>query len=377
MSSPIASLSSVRLPRVGTSTTVCTTSTLFSTADTASTAATSVFDFDFVAPAPPASKNILSLDAGGVRGIFELVVLEKLQVSLDELCEESDQPAVKLIDLFDEVIGVSAGGLVAILIGALRLSPAQAIDHFTTIAEAIFKPSGRIPRWLKFAPWNYAQRRSSSSQIDRAFAHLIELSGYEADVSLGHFENLPQKITVVALDTTNITAPVLFSTQTPAHSSIPLCTAARATTAAPRYYKPVSHNGAQFVDGAVGYSNPVGLVDALPHETNMLFSIGAGTRDSVSMAGDISLGGLFSGIKALAGVVTCPTVAHRAAEKLFRACGREDAYIRLEPPCDFAEVRIDCWKRVPELLLRSREFVERPEVAVMLRQTARRLLAAK
>lgn len=63
--------------------------------------------------------RILSLDGGGVRGLSSLLVLERLMNEIQQLKGDS-QPALPC-QYFDLISGTSTGGLIAIMLGRLRM----------------------------------------------------------------------------------------------------------------------------------------------------------------------------------------------------------------------------------------------------------------
>lgn len=75
--------------------------------------------------------RILSLDGGGVRGISSLYILRALmiQVSLQHASEggQSLGPIPKPADYFDLICGTSTGGLIALMLGRLRM-----VSHILT-----------------------------------------------------------------------------------------------------------------------------------------------------------------------------------------------------------------------------------------------------
>jgi hypothetical protein len=83
---------------------------------------------------PPAltsrrKKNILSLDGGGLRGVFTLVILKRL-------CEIAGRP---IRDLFDLIVGCSAGGVLACGLGILGFTADDGIDLFLAMGEEAFR----------------------------------------------------------------------------------------------------------------------------------------------------------------------------------------------------------------------------------------------
>jgi Patatin-like phospholipase len=88
---------------------------------------------DSVAPLEPKMENrplrILSLDGGGVRGLSILFILQKIMEQIRrEIAEESQQSSEKPqlstplpCEYFDLICGSSTGGLIALMIGRLRM----------------------------------------------------------------------------------------------------------------------------------------------------------------------------------------------------------------------------------------------------------------
>lgn len=70
--------------------------------------------------------KILSLDGGGVRGLSSLYILKELmsQIVREQRAENSppSSPGVALpCDYFDLICGTSTGGLIALMLGRLRM----------------------------------------------------------------------------------------------------------------------------------------------------------------------------------------------------------------------------------------------------------------
>lgn len=69
--------------------------------------------------------RILSLDGGGVRGISSLYILKELmaQVARQHRAENPQSPELfpRPCDYFDLICGTSTGGLIALMLGRLRM----------------------------------------------------------------------------------------------------------------------------------------------------------------------------------------------------------------------------------------------------------------
>jgi patatin-like phospholipase/acyl hydrolase len=70
--------------------------------------------------------RILALDGGGVRGLSSLLIVEKLMREVQMILIDSgkmntdDKPPLPC-DVFDLICGTSTGGLIAIMLGRLRM----------------------------------------------------------------------------------------------------------------------------------------------------------------------------------------------------------------------------------------------------------------
>jgi patatin-like phospholipase/acyl hydrolase len=63
--------------------------------------------------------RVLALDGGGVRGLSSLLILQKLMSEIQRLKGDSQPPLP--CQYFDLICGTSTGGLIAIMLGRLRM----------------------------------------------------------------------------------------------------------------------------------------------------------------------------------------------------------------------------------------------------------------
>ncbi|KAH6905089.1 hypothetical protein BKA70DRAFT_506546 [Coprinopsis sp. MPI-PUGE-AT-0042] len=87
---------------------------------------------------PDGKLRVLSLNGGGFRGLGMLYALDAIMKAANTRNREPTDPQLKPRDVFDYVIGTSAGGLVAVLIGRLGLDCTTAIAEYKTLASALF-----------------------------------------------------------------------------------------------------------------------------------------------------------------------------------------------------------------------------------------------
>lgn len=77
--------------------------------------------------------QILSLDGGGIRGLFSAAILAAVEEDL----------RIRLADCFDLIAGTSTGGIIAIALG-LGLSPAQIVEFYLKHGSAVFSNQMRL-----------------------------------------------------------------------------------------------------------------------------------------------------------------------------------------------------------------------------------------
>jgi len=198
--------------------------------------------------------RILSIDGGGIRGIFPATFLTSLEKTY--LSDES------VADYFDLIAGTSTGGIIALgLASGLRASRLR--DAYVQHGHKIFPPPrtgvpGTVEQW-----WNNLCR-CFRRRYDRA-ALLHVLQDTLGDRKLGEATS---RLCIPSLDGRY---GEVYIFKTPHHpdfrkdSQEPMTKVAAATAAAPTYFSPLSDGGYTFVDGGVWANNPVmiALVDAL------------------------------------------------------------------------------------------------------------------
>lgn len=74
--------------------------------------------------------RILALDGGGVRGLSSLLIIEKLMREVQRIMIDSGKPTPDgkpplPCEIFDLICGTSTGGLIAIMLGRLRMVRAR------------------------------------------------------------------------------------------------------------------------------------------------------------------------------------------------------------------------------------------------------------
>ncbi|KAG6901047.1 hypothetical protein C0995_001463, partial [Termitomyces sp. Mi166 len=220
-------------------------------------------------------------DDGGVRGLSELIILREIMFRLMSM--ENTEVMPKPCDYFDIIGGVGTGGVIALMLGRLRMPINLAIEKYVNFSQDIY--SG-VKKWKK--------EKFRASAFESGMRGILESAGFSEGV-LMQDDGSSCKSFVVALPSANMTPRIFRTYKVKANQGYD-CTvvqAARATTAAPELFKPVSITcgglSETFIGAGLGHSNPTNLVlkevvmvFGLSKTVACLVSIGAGHPGHVS-----------------------------------------------------------------------------------------------
>ncbi|TGJ84807.1 hypothetical protein E0Z10_g3967 [Xylaria hypoxylon] len=247
-----------------------------------------------------AGVRILSLDGGGVGAIVELLILRAIQKLLG--------PKLPIHMFFDLMVGTSAGGLVALGLGARGWSVDEAISKFKTISKEVFRPRdlNRVPFLGDFTNVFYGslhKTQTLESVLQREFSDEL-LFG-----STSSFQHMP-KVAVTSSSIFGKQAAILanynrpqdankslgyhFSRSDTASKEMKIWEAATATFALPRYFKSFHkvETHKSYIGGTADFACPAWVAhreaqliwDDIAIEPDIFLSIGTGrnVRESTS-----------------------------------------------------------------------------------------------
>tara|TARA_A100001391_G_scaffold127943_2_gene87510 strand:- start:86 stop:1081 length:996 start_codon:yes stop_codon:yes gene_type:complete len=190
--------------------------------------------------------HILSLDGGGIKGLFSAAVLAKLE----------EDHGVRVIDHFDLIVGTSTGGILAIALG-LGVPPAKLVEFYVEHGPSIFggAPEGRVRGFIHSLRRRKYGNESLRESIQSVFG----------DRTLG------ESAKRLVIPTYNLGRDEVRLFKTAHHSrlkrdwKIPAWQIAMATSAAPTFFS--AWRGIEdqrLVDGGVWANNPtmVGIIEA-------------------------------------------------------------------------------------------------------------------
>jgi predicted acylesterase/phospholipase RssA len=230
---------------------------------------------------PWSGRAILALDGGGIRGLASLFVLKKLmeEIANIEMIEAKEggrsqarQPAeYRPCHYFDLIGGTSSGGLVAIMLGRLRMTVDEAMVEYKKLSENAFMTKGH--KWLRPNSLPEMDSGRLEETVQETFEKLEpENSSVVEEAKLFRSDSMRCRTVVcsmfvnpsagsaepvlfrsypISLDTGNVENPVARDVDSAEYCKI--WQVARATTAAPTYFE--SHE-AKYVDPAPFLYNP-------------------------------------------------------------------------------------------------------------------------
>ncbi len=219
--------------------------------------------------------QILSLDGGGLKGLFPAALLAQFEADL----------GTRIADHFDLIVGTSTGGLIALGIGA-GIPLADMVDFYVRLGPEVFK-TGKLRAAKRLVRAKHRQRDLRSA--------LVEVFG---DRLLGESE---KRLVVpsYSLDDDDV-----YLLKTPHHTRLRrdgkerMVDVALATSAAPTYLPAAVVGNQRLIDGGVWANNPtfVGVAEAvsmLGASLDQVRVLSLGTTDPVtSRPGKLVRGGI-------------------------------------------------------------------------------------
>ena len=280
--------------------------------------------------------RVLSLDGGGIKGIFPAAVLASL--------EKRYLGGKSVGDYFDLIAGTSTGGILALGLGA-RLTADEILRMYLDEGHRVFPsrergPMGRV-------------RRLVSAQYDRG--PLDELLNHR----LGE-KTLRESKHRLLIPSTEGRNGEVWVFKTPHHPDYKLdggermASVAAATSAAPTYFMPFERGGYTYLDGGVWTNNPTmaALVEALScfdtrWEDVRLLSIGCGEKPFQMTEGQARKSGMvhWRGVFEVAMHLQSVTAVNQAGLLIGR-----DRVTRLDRPEGYEPIDLDDWKKAKDVL---------------------------
>ena len=277
--------------------------------------------------------RILSLDGGGIRGIFPAAVL----ASLESTYLGGDSVA----EYFDLIVGTSTGGILALGLAA-GMTAGELLDLYMTRGRDIFPPERRALRKIRQFFIHAYGRKPMDRILEEVLGNL-------------KLRDATARLCIPSLDWKYGDVYVF---KTPHHPDYKrdgeeaMTKVAAATAAASTYLRPVE-SGYIFADGGVWANNPimVGLVEALSSfktERNdiSILSIGCGEDPYTISRIQRWLGGKLTWTNIIFAAMHFQSM--NALGQAGLLIGR-DRITRLDPPSG-KNIELDDWKKAKAIL---------------------------
>lgn len=211
--------------------------------------------------------KILSIDGGGIRGVYPAQILHNITSKLE----------INLFDSFDMITGTSTGAIIAAAV-ALNKEPEKIVDLYNRACSTIFKPKCSIfPRSIRSVFHSVYKTDSLESLLKAEFG----------GVKLGEIK---KPLILPATDISNGVVHVFksgYSEMFVRDKDVLLCDAILASCSAPTYFDPKKLENYLLADGGLWANNPsmVALTEArkifgVQMEDMRVLSIGTGSKTS-------------------------------------------------------------------------------------------------
>ena len=224
--------------------------------------------------------RILSLDGGGVKGLFTVLVLQRLleAVAQEEMEEQNHGPKLPC-DYFELIGGTSTGGLLAIMLGRLQMDIPTCIRTYKALSKQVFYRFDKIPfvqsaltvahtlggySWYSADSLKNALCKTVGENLSRSEKESMIAGGFTVEnLQLAPaLEPHKSRCFVCAVPKGQHSAERIRSYRSINQnardtSKYTIWEAARATSAAPLYFSAIEVQGQTYYDGGLACNNPV------------------------------------------------------------------------------------------------------------------------
>lgn len=279
--------------------------------------------------------NVLALDGGGIRGIGTATILAILEQNTGK----------KVHDMFDMFVGTSTGGLIAIMLAEGWTAP-KILDFYIDSGPIIFQKtfSKRLRSVNGLIGTKY-----TAKELERIVTESMDIK------KLG---DTKKPVGVTGYNVTTGEQKVISSVDASGNSDkFTIQEAARATSAAPTYFKGKEVQGDIWIDGGVGANDPAAsaFLEAkkyFPEGSKIrVISIGTGKVNEAKLSRD---SGIFNILTIISTLRTAG--AEASQESMIKSLAEVDKdleYIRIQfdlpEKIDLADTR----KKAVDILMQS------------------------
>ncbi|SPO02864.1 uncharacterized protein DNG_05541 [Cephalotrichum gorgonifer] len=315
--------------------------------------------------------RVLSLDGGGIRGKSSLIILEKIMERIRD--SEGLREVPRPCDYFDLIGGTSTGGIIAIMLGRLRMTVDECIRAYENVGQAAFTPKQTLSSRLPGPP----RGAFSATALENAIKQVVREHCTQPDCvakrrnaqpttkscpheDLAFRDGTCTKTVMLAITKANVDArPTLFTTYDLSANTqdCSIWQVARATSAATTFFKSIKlgRDEIEFIDAGFGYNNPCEILieearRQYPnrHEFRVL-SIGTGLGSIVEVKD--SRRSILGALKKMA------SSSQRVAATLKTRYGQGEQYHRFNVDRGLQDVALSDWERTSEIAAHTHNYM--------------------
>jgi len=322
----------------------------------------------------------MTLDGGGVRGLSSLLILQQLMRTVNPA-----QPP-KPCEYFDLIGGTSTGGLIAIMLGRLKMDVDDCITAYLQISRDVFQPKKRKFNLLGRARAALKVRgRFDSEALKKGIQTIVRKAGEPGEAKLKIEDEPKCRVFVCATRGEMGMHTVLLRSYESKKVKEVDCTiweAGRATSAASSFFDPIKIGQFEesFVDGGTGCNNPVDKVfeEALDvwgpdarYRIQCLLSIGTGQPNER---------GFGSGLREIASTLVhisteTEQTAARFATVYVSSLGSypnsKKVYFRFNVVKGLEEIGLERYEDKAKIAAATKAYLSGPEISSNIRACAR------
>ncbi|KAB5516989.1 acyl transferase/acyl hydrolase/lysophospholipase [Coniochaeta sp. 2T2.1] len=313
--------------------------------------------------------KILVLDGGGIKGLSSLIILENIMARVGK---KMNKPDLLPCEYFDIIGGTSTGGIIALMLGRMRMPVNKCITEYQELGSVVFgTPRGGLHEYMFDARVLEAQtKKVVKKYLGDENAPLLDPLGDDACKTIVF--TLPYKNATP--ESPEALRTYINDNVNPRPKPWAIWEAVRATSAATTIFEPFAHGqpGRQihYIDAAFGFNNPAHHVleeaTALWSDTGYLdtqndvgcfLSIGTGMSNVTRMDND-------NIIKALSSKVRKPLQAVEVMKKITTATEpvHRNVSRRFDPPTNGIYQRFNVDQGIQAIKLFEHEKLEEIEV---------------
>ncbi|CAE7228462.1 unnamed protein product [Rhizoctonia solani] len=335
---------------------------------------------DLIPPVSPLDQDraqrparILSLDGGGVRGLSSVMILREFMTKLEK-ASGATKPIIPA-DFFDLIIGTSTGGILALLFGRLRMNVDEVLDMYQTLSKEVFHtgPAATAIHSCTTFLKDGVPSMYDESILERLIKQTIadKTKGGDPEALLLEDSSPDSCLTaVVTARSADATRPILMRSYTFSHDADPekfkIWEAARATSAAPLFFRPIKAGGYEdpYIDGCLsGHCNPswqaiqeakrIWPKPSRKSKIGLFMSLGTGSPSKVPLRAPIH-----SFILGFVYLASNTVQIHEMAWREFKRKYEVSPYVRLSVDHDISKIRLDDPSRLDDIKVATLTYLE-------------------